>query len=343
MTLTDNTPQRMRFTAFAPLPDGELCERTGGRLWLDALAPRAKSAAKGPFGRARAYARTAAVSHLVIEPGTVRCLIDEATGVAPSSRAYATQPHPTIHIPVLDPGQWRDLTVITRHLVGRLGRLPAENVLEEIASTGARNGIHLLPALDQCRTSCGCSSRSDLCKHIVTVLLQAARCLDEMPLALLLLRGRSPVAFFSGLQDPGHPSLLGGSSRLPDPPVASAQSVYDRWQRAARPLPPVPEAPEQPATPVLPDGVFHPGVLAELAAGTAQRAHSLLQSLTGAEPSAAVPPAGPAAEAGRAAATPVPLQRAPIPLQQRLAELQQATGMTRAELAQAVRDWGLGD
>ncbi|MFJ9574552.1 hypothetical protein [Streptomyces bacillaris] len=342
MTPTDNTPYRMRFAPFAPLPDGELYERAGGRLWLDALAPRGKTT-KGPFGRARAYARTAAVSHLVIEPGTVRCLIDETTGSTPSSRAYATQPHPTIHIPVLDQGQWRDLTVITRHLAGRLARLPAENVLEEIATTGARNGIHLLPTFEQCRTSCGCSSRSDLCKHIVTVLLQAARCLDEMPLALLLLRGRSPVAFFSGLQDPDHPSLRGGPRRLPDPQVASAQAVHDRWQHSARPLPPVPDAPEQPAVPVLPDGVFAPGVLAGLAAGTARRAHSLLQSLTGAGPAAAALPAHPPAEAGRADAAPVPLQRAEIPLQQRLAELQQATGLTRAQLAEAVRDWGLGD
>ncbi|MFI1189381.1 hypothetical protein [Streptomyces californicus] len=35
--------------------------------------------------------------------------------------------------------------------------------------------------------------------------------------------------------------------------------------------------------------------------------------------------------------------RAQIPLQQRLAELQQVTGMTRAQLAEAVRDWGLSD
>lgn len=339
MSLNDDDPHRMRFAAFPPLRDGELCERAGGRLWLDALAPRAKKTAKGPFGRARAYARTAAVSHLVIEPGTVRCLIDETAGSAPSSRTYATQPRPTIHIPVLDQGQWRDLTVITRHLAGRLARLPAENVLKEIAATGARNGIHLLPTFDQCRTSCGCSSRSDLCKHIVTVLLQAARCLDEMPLALLLLRGRSPVAFFSGLQDPDHPSLLGGPGRLTDLPVASAQTVHDRWQHAARPLPPVPDIPVQPAVPVLPAGVFDPDLLAGLAAGTAQRAHSLLQSLTGAEPTAAAP----LEEPGRADAAPVPLRRAQIPLQQHLAELQQATGMTRAQLAEAVRDWGLSD
>ncbi|WP_127452822.1 hypothetical protein [Streptomyces sp. B29(2018)] len=139
-----------------------MCERAGGRLWLDALAPRAQSTEKGPFGRARAYARTAAVSRLVIEPGTVRCPIDETTGSAPSSRTCAAQPHPTIHIPVPDQEQWRDLSVITRHLASRLARLPVENVLEEIAATGARNGIHPLPTFAQCRTSWSPSPKPNL-------------------------------------------------------------------------------------------------------------------------------------------------------------------------------------
>ncbi|MEU9744699.1 hypothetical protein [Streptomyces niveus] len=346
MTLTDSTPHRMRFTPFASLPDGELCEGIGGRLWLDALAPGGKSTTKSPFARARTYVRTAAVTHFVIEPGSLRCLIDETTGAAPSSRAYATQPHPTVHVPVLDQEQWRDLTVITRHLAGRLARMPAENVLQEIVRTGARNGIRLLPSLDQCRTSCNCSSRSDLCKHVVTALVQAARCLDAMPLVLLLLRGRPPADFFSGLRDPAHPSLDHGHghgpSHLPLPAVTSAQTVYDRWQVAARPLPAIPSVPDRPATPVLPAGVVNPQVLTGIAAGAAQRAHALLHTLTGAEPTAAALPAGLPAQAGRDD-TPDSLQRPQIPLQQRLTELQKATGMTRAELAEAVRDWGLSD
>ena len=85
MTLTEN-PYRMRFTPFASLPNDELCEGVGGRLWLEALSPRAKGATKSPFGRARAYARTAAVTHLVIEPGIIRCWINENTRPAPSAR-----------------------------------------------------------------------------------------------------------------------------------------------------------------------------------------------------------------------------------------------------------------
>jgi hypothetical protein len=61
---------------------------------------------------------------------------------------------------------------------------------------------------------------------------------------------------------------------------------------------------------------------------------TLLHPLRGRN-SAGVPPA----EAGRGDGPPVSLERPHIPLQQRLTELQKATGMTRAELAEAVRDW----
>ncbi|KOV37232.1 SWIM zinc finger family protein [Streptomyces sp. H036] len=343
MTLTDHNPYRMRFTPSAPLPDDELYERAGaGRLWLDALAPRTKSGTKGPFGRARAYARTAPVTHLVLEPGTIRCWINDNTGPAPASRAYVPQPHPTIHIPVLDHGQWHDLTVITRHLTDRFARLSAEDVLQEITSTGARNGIHLLPTLDQCRTSCSCSSRSALCKHAATALLQVARYLDTMPLVLLLLRGRSPVDFFAGLQDPDHPSLH-APRHLPSPPATPAQTAHDQWERVAQPsLPPVPALPEQPTTPVLAvvDG-FDGRTLADLAAETAQRAYALLSALIHPGTDTAHT-AGNLAEAEWSGTSPTSRQLPTIPLQQRLRELQEATGMTKAELAQAVRDWGLG-
>ncbi|MHC3393985.1 SWIM zinc finger family protein [Streptomyces lavendulocolor] len=343
MTLTEN-PYRMRFTPFAPLPNDELCEGVGGRLWLEALSPRAKGTTKSPFGRARAYARTAAVTHLVIEPGIIRCWINENTRPALSARTYVPQPSPTIHIPVLDHGQWRDLTLITRNLADRLARLPAEGALQEITNTGARNGIRLLPALDHCRPSCSCSSRSALCKHAATALLQVGRCLDAMPLVLLLLRGRSPVDFFAGLQDPGHPSLHNhGPRRLPLPPLTSAQTAFDEWEHAARPvLPPVWPLPQQPATPVLPvPGGFDNQTLAGLAAATAQRAHSLLHALAQADTTATTSPAGIPAEADRDGTSPASRPVPHIPLQQRLQELQKATGMTKAELAQAVRDWGL--
>ncbi|MFF8446656.1 hypothetical protein ACF06Q_03040 [Streptomyces leeuwenhoekii] len=109
------------------------------------------------------------MTHLVIEPGVIRCWINENTHPAPAPRTYTPQPNPTIHIPVLDHGQWRDLTMITRHLADRLARLPAENALQEITSTGARNGIRLLPTPYQCRTSATRSLSSLLSKPADTV------------------------------------------------------------------------------------------------------------------------------------------------------------------------------
>ncbi|TGB08726.1 SWIM zinc finger family protein, partial [Streptomyces sp. MZ04] len=238
MTLPDKGPYQLRLAPFSPLPGTEMCERLGGHSWLDSLSPTAKGSRSSahPLARARAYARTAPVTHLAIEPGTIRCWINENTNPAPSPYAYTSQPNPTIRIPVLDGSQWRDLTLITRHLVDRLARLPAEDVLYEINKAGARNGIRLLPTIDQCHASCSCSSRSALCKHAATALFQVARCLDVMPLALLLLRGRSATDFLAGLQDPVHPSLRPHYRpvHFSHPPAVSAQAAYDRWQHSPR-------------------------------------------------------------------------------------------------------------
>lgn len=83
--------------------------------------------------------------------------------------------------------------------------------------------------------------------------------------------------------------------------------------------------------------------LAEVAADTARRAHSLLRTLTEGVPSATARRTGLVTEAEPGVGSPASRQLHRIPLQQRLRELQEATGMTKAELAQAVRDWGLGD
>jgi hypothetical protein len=112
---------------------------------------------------------------------------------------------------------------------------------------------------------------------------------------------------------------------------------------AVRPaLPPVWPPPEQPATPVLHLlGGFDDQTLAGLAAETALRAHSLLHTLTQTDAAATTSPAGIPAEADWDGNSSDSRQLPHIPLQQRLQELQKATGMTKAELAQAVRDWGL--
>ena len=148
----------------------------------------------------------APVGHLVLEPGTVRLWINENTRPDGNTYAYyVPQPNPTIRIPTLDASQWRDLTLITRHLAGRWSAMAAEDVLTELAAAGARNGIRLLPTLDQCAVSCPCPSNAAVwCKHAATALYQVARALDAQPLALLVLRGRAATDFFAGLHDPDH-------------------------------------------------------------------------------------------------------------------------------------------
>ena len=282
MPLPDKGPYLMRFTPQPPLAGDDMAERPAGRAWLTALTPRGTVGA-GPFTRARASARTAPVSHLLLEPGTVRLWINENTRPDGNTYAYVPQPNPTIRIPTLDASQWRDLTLITRHLAGRWSAMAAEDVLTELAAAGARNGIRLLPTLDQCAASCPCPSNAAVwCKHAATALYQVARALDTQPLALLVLRGRAATDFFAGLHDPDHRSLQPRyePSRTVRPAVL-AETAYDQWEHSQPPLPPHLEPPTAPAQP---EPVALPGIDATamhlIATDAAHRAHALLNTLT---------------------------------------------------------------
>lgn len=283
MSLPDKGPYLVRFAPATPLPGDDMAERPAGRAWLTALTPRGTAGA-GPFTRARAYARTAPVSHLLLEPGTVRLWINENTRPDGNTYAhYVPQPNPTIRIPTLDASQWRDLTLITRHLAGRWSAMAAEDVLTELAAVGARNGIRLLPTLEQCAVSCPCPSNAAVwCKHAATALYQVARALDAQPLALLVLRGRAATDFFAGLHDPDHRSLQPRyEPARTAPPAVLAETAYDQWEHSQPPLPPRLEPPPAPAHP---EPVALPGIDATamhlIAVDTAHRAHALLNTLT---------------------------------------------------------------
>ncbi|MFK0142633.1 hypothetical protein [Streptomyces murinus] len=351
MTLTDTDKGGYRL-AFSPgtLPEGETCGRPGGRLWLDALSPgnqRTSQPGPGPLARALPYARTATVPRLLIEAGTVRCwILKDTSATGPS---YQPRTAVVVHIPVLDHEQWHDLTTIARPLSARLARLPAEGVLRELIETGARCGIRLLPDLEQCHTTCDCSSRAAVCKHGAVALLQTARCLDTMPLALLTLRGRSATDLFAGMQDPDHPSLRPRyrPASTPCPPMSSAETAYDRWQHSAHPpLPPLPLPPEYSAVPPsaapAPQGM--PGAdataLADIAAATSGYAHTLLRRLTGTAlpaQTAAEPTTNLTEDSATSPAASGLI--AEIPLQQHLEQLRESLGLSKEDLLRAVADW----
>ncbi|MFE0777807.1 hypothetical protein [Streptomyces sp. NPDC058861] len=349
MTLSDSDKGGYQL-AFCPgpLPEDAACEQAGGRLWLDALSPgtpRTSRPGPGPLARALAYARTATMPRLLLGAGTIRCWILKDTTTA----SYQPRTAVAVHIPVLDHEQWHDLITLARPLAARLARLPAEEVLRELADTGARCGIRLLPDLQQCHTTCDCSSRAAVCKHGAAALLQAARCLDTMPLALLTLRGRSARDVFAGIKDPDHPSLHpryrpAGSSR---PPTISAETAYDRWQHSPRPpLPPLPLPPEHPAAqgpPGMPGA--DAAVLAGVAEATSGYAHALLRRLTGTTLPMPVPaqtaaePTTPLTTETSTASPAASGSPAGLPLQQRLELLRESLGLTREELVRAVTDW----
>ncbi|MEU9405497.1 hypothetical protein ACGF5O_44900 [Streptomyces sp. NPDC048291] len=326
MPLPDKGPYLVRYTPAAPLAGDDMAERPAGRAWLAALTSRGQAGADQLF-RARGYARTAPVTQLVLEPGTVRCWINEKPRSNGTVPAYLPQPNPTIRIPTLDTSQWRDLTLITRHLADRWSAMPADDVLVELAAAGDHNGIRLLPTLDACAASCSCpTSKTALCKHAATALVQVARILDVQPLALLVLRGRSAMDFFAGLHDPGHRSLQPHYWPTPaQPPVDLAAVAYDQWAHYQAP---VPSRLVPPSTAREPEPVALPGIditaLHLIAVDTAHRAHALLNTLTSpgfrAKDSARTMPTDPAHDAARLAAH----HELQLPHQRRL---QQALGV----------------
>ncbi|KDN72982.1 hypothetical protein DF19_07320 [Streptomyces olindensis] len=83
MPLPDKGPYLMRFSPAAPPPGDDVAERPAGRAWLSALTPRGQTGAT-QLTRARDYARTAPVTQLVLEPGT---LLHRYPGVEPHRHA----------------------------------------------------------------------------------------------------------------------------------------------------------------------------------------------------------------------------------------------------------------
>lgn len=83
MPLPDKGPYLMRFSPAAPPPGDDVAERPAGRAWLSALTPRGQTGAT-QLTRARDYARTAPVTQLVLEPGT---LLHRHPGVEPHQHA----------------------------------------------------------------------------------------------------------------------------------------------------------------------------------------------------------------------------------------------------------------
>lgn len=236
-----------------------------GAAWLASLrVPHARR--RAVTDRGRELAESGAVGILAWEPGRLSARVegdqDEIHSVA-------------LRVERLGPPAWRSI-------VGTMARAPRllaavlDGELPDEVVAAAGDVDELVPAPDQVRPSCGCSSGTRICDHGAAVWYVAAHAIDLRPARLLDLRGDD-----SDLTGAVHRRALRNRTRAarttPDPGVDPVTAFV----RVPGPLPPRLPLPVRPGTPELlparpPTGFgIRPEDVQALAADAARRAWEL--------------------------------------------------------------------
>ena len=145
----------------------------------------------GRLSRGRAIARDGGVVQLRVEPGLI---------LAAVKGSYWDQHAVAIEIPLLTDAIWaqvidelaRDTLMVATLLAGEL---PAG-----IELAFARADAPLFAEFQQMVAECACADAYRPCKHILATMYAMAARLDQEPLLLFQLRGRSSAALLSALR-----------------------------------------------------------------------------------------------------------------------------------------------
>ena len=178
--------------------------------WLEGLGLGARLA------RGRTYARRGQVLEVVIEPGVVRARVQ-------GSRA--TPYRVTIHVPPLDPPEWRRVGAAIAARAAFSAKLLGGQMPDDIEEAFTASGIPLfpLPKADL-RTDCSCPDWSNPCKHVAAVYYLIGEEIDRDPFLLFRLRGMPRDGLVALLADSGaaageaEPEV--GAEPLPTDPAA---------------------------------------------------------------------------------------------------------------------------
>jgi uncharacterized Zn finger protein len=161
-----------------------------GQRWIAALEALGREYANR-LPRGRTYARSGAVTDLVIRAGKV------------TARVAGRRPTPyrvSIDIPVFNDPQWtaaaHALARQLRHSAALLdGRMP-----EDIDATLDVVGLSLFPGPRDLSTKCTCPDIANPCKHVAAVHYTLARSFDTDPFLLPTLRGRDRAALLAAIR-----------------------------------------------------------------------------------------------------------------------------------------------
>jgi uncharacterized Zn finger protein len=168
---------------------------TFGRMWwsqrwlrpLDELGPEFD----GRLARGRALARDGGVLQTQVEPGVV---------LARVRGSYWEQYDVVIEVPTLAEEVWeRVVDELTRETL-TLATLLSSAMPAGIEAAFARADAPLFVETDELAADCACADGVRPCKHILAALYALATRLDQDPLLLFYLRGRSSETLLAALR-----------------------------------------------------------------------------------------------------------------------------------------------
>ncbi|HEX9888584.1 MAG TPA: SWIM zinc finger family protein [Nitriliruptorales bacterium] len=210
-----------------------------GQRWLDAVRP-AFSTRTARFDRGDADARIGQLSGLTVLPGKL-------AGRAQGDRATAHTP--VIVVPTLDEHTWDRVTESLATTVRPALELLHDRLPEDVDERFDQAGAALFPDADDVECTCTCGVTDGPCRHVAGLHHVFARAVDDHPLLLFAVRGRSPERFLAGLRA----TRAGSDEVVLDPEVQTVEAEdldlegYDRLRGDLTQIRVHPELAEDPA------------------------------------------------------------------------------------------------
>jgi uncharacterized Zn finger protein len=168
---------------------------TFGRTWWSQrwLRPLDELDAEfdGRITRARALARDGGVLQLGVEPGLI---------LATVKGSYWERHDVAIQVPTLAGGVWARVIDELAQDTLTVATLLAGEMPTRIEATFAHADAPLFVEMDELTTECACADAYRPCRHILATIYAMAARLDQEPLLLFALRGRSSAALLSALR-----------------------------------------------------------------------------------------------------------------------------------------------
>ena len=168
---------------------------TFGRTWWSQRWLRALDELDAEFdrrlSRGRAIARDGGVLQLRVEPGLIFATV---------KGSYWERHDVTIEAPTLADDTWERIIETLAHDTLTVATLLAGKAPTGIESVFAHAEAPLFAALDELAAECACADGYRPCRHILATMYAVAARLDQEPLLLLHLRGRSSATVLAALR-----------------------------------------------------------------------------------------------------------------------------------------------